>query len=156
MEKVKGMSTFGDYVEAVEAARPGINVVPLVGHGSVRLFTLGSERRPPSAEELGRMKESVAAAMEEGAFGLSTGLIYPPGNYAETAEIVALAEVAAGCHGLYTSHIRSEGRDLLKALGEAIHIGETAGLPVLVSHHKASGRPNCKKPAIGSPMCLTG
>lgn len=145
MEKVKGMSTFGEYLAAVEAARPGINVVPLVGHGSVRLFVIGSERRPPSTEELGRMKESVAAAMEEGAFGLSTGLIYPPGNYAETAEIVALAEVAARFHGVYTSHIRSEGQALLQALGEAIHIGEAAGLPVLISHHKAAGRPNWGK-----------
>jgi N-acyl-D-aspartate/D-glutamate deacylase len=102
---------------------------------------MGFERRPPSDAELDRMRRLLGEALEDGAWGLSTGLIYPPSSYAETDELVALAEVAAALGGFYFSHIRGEGASFIKAVGEACEIGERAGLPVQIAHHKASGRP---------------
>lgn len=149
---VKGISTFNDYLEAVNKAKPGINVIPLVGHSAVRIYVLGIENRPPTQKELEKMQFSVAQAMEEGAFGLSTGLIYPPGNYAETDEIIALASVVGEYAGIYASHIRNEGDNLLPAMEEAIEIGEKAGVPVLISHHKAAGKPNWGKSKLSLKM----
>jgi len=133
--------TFGEYLNRLEG-RTAVNVAPLVGHGAVRINTMGFEDRPPTADEMAEMKAFVARAMDEGAQGLSSGLIYPPGCYADTQELIELCRVVAGHGGIYASHIRGEGATLLKALGEAIEIGERAGLPVEVSHHKATGREN--------------
>ena len=107
--------SWGDYLDAIDAARPAVNVATLVGHGSVRREVLGQERRAPTAAELDRMRGVVGDAVAEGAVGLSTGLIYVPGIYAETDEIVALAQASAAAGGLYASHIRGEGRDLAAA-----------------------------------------
>jgi N-acyl-D-aspartate/D-glutamate deacylase len=125
-----------DYLEAIDAARPAVNIATLVGHGSVRREVLGSQRRAPTTEELDRMTGLVRDAIADGAVGLSTGLIYVPGIYSETDEIVALARAAASGGGLYASHIRGEGRDLFRAVGEALEIGVRAELPVHVSHLK--------------------
>jgi N-acyl-D-aspartate/D-glutamate deacylase len=127
---------FGAFLEAVDAARPAVNVAALVGHGAVRLEVLGRERRAPSEGELAAMRRLVAAALEDGAVGLSTGLIYAPGIHAATEEVVALTTESAARGGLYASHLRGEGRDLFRAVDEAISIGRRAGLPVHVSHLK--------------------
>jgi N-acyl-D-amino-acid deacylase len=128
--------TCGDYLAAIGSGRPAVNVATLVGHGSVRLEVMGRERRPPSAAELSHMRALVAEAMEAGVFGLSSGLIYVPGMFADTSELVALASEAGRAGGLYTSHIRGEGRDLFAAVDEAIEIGRRSGSPVHVSHLK--------------------
>jgi N-acyl-D-aspartate/D-glutamate deacylase len=131
-----GFSSFGGYLDRIEAARPAVNLAGLVGHGAVRAQAMGDARRTPSSGELDEMRHLVAEAMDEGALGLSTGLIYVPGIHAETDEIVALAEVAARADGRYASHIRGEGTHLFKAVDEALEIGRRAGLPVQVSHLK--------------------
>jgi N-acyl-D-amino-acid deacylase len=103
---------------------------------------MGFARRAPIAAELTRMQRLMADAMEEGAWGLSTGLIYAPGSYATTEELVAVARAAARLRGFYASHIRGEGATLLDAVREAIRVGREADMPVQVSHVKAAGRPN--------------
>jgi len=125
-----------DYLDAIDAARPAVNLATLVGHGSVRQEVLGLERRRPTEVELDRMRSLVRDAVLDGAVGMSTGLIYVPGIFSRTDEVVALAAAAADAGGLYASHIRGEGRDLFTALAEALEIGERAGLPVHVSHLK--------------------
>ena len=139
--------TFGDYLKTLEGDGLALNVVQLVGHGTLRIAAMGFARRPPDAQELARIQRAVADAMEDGAWGMSTGLIYAPGSFAQTAEIVALAHVAARHRGFYASHIRGEGATLLDAVAEAITIGREADLPVQVSHIKAAGRPNWGKVA---------
>lgn len=128
--------TFASYLDGIEACGPAVNVAALVGHGALRQEVMDLERRPPDAGELERMRRMVAEAMEAGAVGLSTGLIYVPGIYSRTAEVVSLAEVVATYDGVYASHIRGEGRDLFAAVGEAIEIGARAGVPAHVSHLK--------------------
>ncbi len=113
-----------------------MNVASLIGHGSVRRLAMGVDRRSPSADELAEMRHTVADAMDGGALGLSTGLIYVPGMHAATDEIVALAGVAARAGGIYASHIRGEGAHLFRAVDEAIEIGRRAGAPAHVSHLK--------------------
>jgi N-acyl-D-aspartate/D-glutamate deacylase len=99
---------------------------------------MGFEAREPTPGELDRMRELTADAMESGAFGLSTGLIYPPGVFAKTEEVIELAKVAAEYGGVYDTHLRGEGKTLMESLEEAIRIGEEAGIPVHISHHKAA------------------
>jgi len=135
-------ATFGDYLRAFDAEGTALNVAHLVGHGTLRIAAMGFARRPPTSAELTRMQKLMAEAMEDGAWGLSTGLIYAPGSYAETEEIVAVARAAARLRGFYASHIRGEGATLLTAVSEAIRVGRDADLPVQVSHVKAAGRPN--------------
>jgi N-acyl-D-amino-acid deacylase len=136
------VKTFADYLRKLEGLDPGINVVPLVGHSTVRTAVMGMANRAPSDAELNRMKSLVAGAMEDGAFGLSTGLIYAPGNYARTEEIIELTKVAAGFNGMYATHMRSEGDQEFAAIAEAIRIGEEAGVPVHIAHHKVVGKSN--------------
>jgi N-acyl-D-amino-acid deacylase len=115
-----------------------VNLATLVAHGSVRQRVLGLANREPSAEELRRMESIVEQAMRDGAVGLSTGLIYVPGTYAKTDEVVALAKVAARYGGVYATHMRNEGEHVADAIRESIQIGEQAGLPVEISHFKIS------------------
>jgi N-acyl-D-amino-acid deacylase len=134
---------FGGYLERVGQARPSCNVAVLMGHGSLRYGAMGLEQRAPAAAELDRMAAWVREGVAAGAAGLSTGLIYEPGRYARTDEIVALArELGGPAGGLYASHMRNEAGGLLDAVRETIRIGEEAGVPVQISHHKASGRNN--------------
>ncbi|MBM4339994.1 MAG: D-aminoacylase [Deltaproteobacteria bacterium] len=137
--------SFDDYLRKLEDLKPGINILPLVGHSTVRIAVLGSANRVPTDSELKRMKELVANAMGDGAWGISTGLIYAPGNYAGTDEIIELSKVASQFNGIYASHIRSEGDSLIPALTEAIKIGEEANIPVHVAHHKVIGKNNWGK-----------
>lgn len=128
------------------ATRPlACNLAQLVGHGAVRIAVLGFEARAPQPEELDRMRQLVDDGLRAGAFGLSTGLVYAPGSYADTDEIVALAEVAAAHGRFYVSHIRSEGDGSVDAVAEALEIGRRAGTAVQLSHHKAMGRDNWGK-----------
>jgi N-acyl-D-amino-acid deacylase len=141
-ESVFQISTFNDYLELLESVGLGINVVPLVGHATIRIAVIGWENRAPNPDELNRMASLAEEAMQAGAFGLSNGLIYVPANFAETREVTALAKVAAKYHGIYTTHMRSEGDRQMEAIAEAIRIGRDASLPVHISHHKVVGRNN--------------
>ncbi len=128
-------STFAEYLGEMERRGVALNVASLVGHGTVRIAVLGVEDRSPTTEELEDMKMLVAQSMEAGAFGMSTGLVYLPGCYANTSELIALCEVVAEHGGLYASHIRGERETIIEALKEAIKIGEEAGLRVQISHN---------------------
>jgi N-acyl-D-aspartate/D-glutamate deacylase len=128
------------YFRTLENGEIGSNVIHQVPHNDVRRRVLKNANRAPTADELRRMEELVDKAMTDGAWGLSTGLIYNPGTYAKTDELIALAKVAARHGGHYASHIRDEGTGVLAAINEALTIGREAGLPVHISHMKASGR----------------
>jgi len=128
--------TFAGYLERLGKG-VAVNVASLVGHGTVRQCVMDMEARAPTRDELEEMKGLVDEAMSGGAFGLSSGLVYPPGRYAETGELVELCRVVAKHGGFYASHIRGERETIMEALGEAIEIGERAGVPVQVSHHPA-------------------
>jgi len=130
----------GPYLDSVRAVKPGINVAYLVGHNDVRRAVMNMDSRAPSAEELARMRRLVAEAMGQGAFGLSTGLLYLPGTYSNVEEVIALAQVASDSGGIYTSHLRKEGIGLLDGVGEALEIGRRARIPVVLTHHKAVGQ----------------
>ncbi|MGH7334917.1 MAG: N-acyl-D-amino-acid deacylase family protein, partial [Candidatus Rokuibacteriota bacterium] len=134
---------FAGYLARVEETRPSLNVAVLMGHGTLRAGAMENAQRPPRAGELDQMRAWVAEGVAAGAVGLSTGLIYEPGRYAQTDEIVALARVLGGATGgLYATHMRNEADALADAVREAIRIGEEAGVAVQISHHKASGRAN--------------
>lgn len=128
------------YLDSVRTTKPGINVAYLVGHNDIRRAVLGMADRAPSAAELSRMRRLVAEAMGQGAFGLSTGLLYLPGTYSNVEEVIALARVASDSGGIYTSHLRKEGIGLLDGVGEALEIGRRAKIPVVLTHHKAVGQ----------------
>ena len=136
-----GPAAFGAYLRGIDSLKLGMNVAYLTGHNSIRSAVLGMADRAPSAAELERMKRMVAEAMHDGAFGISTGLFYLPGTFAKLDEIVALSKVAGDSGGIYTSHLRNEGALLLQGVAEAIDIGRLAGIPVVVTHHKAVGQP---------------
>ncbi len=135
-----GPLPLGAYLDSADRAGLGINVAYLVGHNSIRRIVMGTANRPPTDAELQLMGSMVGRAMHEGAFGLSTGLRYVPGFYAKTDEVVALARVAADSGGIYTSHLREEGVGLFAGVAEALEIGRQAGIPVILTHHKAIGR----------------
>jgi len=128
-------STYREYLAYMERTGVGINIAGLVGHGSVRLAVMGFEERPPTRDELRAMKAHVDEAMRAGAFGMSTGLVYPPGCFADTEEVVELARVVARRSGFYASHIRGERETIVDAVRECIEIGEMAGCPVQISHN---------------------
>lgn len=135
---------FGEYLDKL---REGVvvNVVPLVGQGTIRIAVMGFDKREPKEKELAEMKELLNQAMNEGAFGLSTGLIYPPGCFSKTEELIELVSVIKDYEGIYFSHIRGESHTVIAALKEAITIGERAGVSVEISHHKAAGKQNWGK-----------
>jgi N-acyl-D-aspartate/D-glutamate deacylase len=135
----------GEYYQRVRDLGCAMNIVPLVGHGAVRIAAMGFADRPPTASELLQMQHLVGEAMEDGAFGLSSGLIYTPGCYGDTAELIALAQVAATAGGIYATHMRGEGGTLEAAITEALRIGEETRITVQISHLKASGRDNWHK-----------
>ncbi len=133
---------YAGYLARVDEAAPSVNVAALVGHGTVRAGAMGMDERAASPAELDAMQTAVAEGMAAGCLGLSSGLIYPPGRAAGLDELVALAEVVADHGGRYTSHIRDEADGLLDAVDEAIEIGRRAGVPVVISHLKATGPQN--------------
>jgi len=138
-------TTIDEYLLRLHNIRTSVNVCTLVGAETIRKCVLGDGDVQPSKEKLDQMRGLVADAMLQGAFGISSGLIYAPGCYATTEEIIALTAVAASFGGLYASHIRGEGRTLSKAVDEAIRIGKESHARVEISHHKACGLANWGK-----------
>jgi N-acyl-D-amino-acid deacylase len=137
--------TLGDYLRVLETKKISPNVASFVGLNTIRVHELGYANRPPTAEELERMKALVKTAMEEGAMGVTTALIYAPANFAKTEELIELSKVAAPYGGMYIAHIRSEGNAIEQAVDETIRIGREANIPVEIYHLKFSGQPNWSK-----------
>jgi dihydroorotase/N-acyl-D-amino-acid deacylase len=129
----------GEFLDSLARHRISPNFALYVGHGTIRRAVMGMADREPTADELERMKPLVARGMEEGALGLSTGLAYAPGYYAETEEIIALARMAAAYGGIYISHMRNEAETVLESVRETIRIGKEAAIPVQMTHHKVGG-----------------
>jgi len=125
-------------------ARKGtaVNHATLIGQGTVRSFVMGEDQREPTPEELETMKRIISEAMEQGAFGISSGLEYTPSGFADTAELIELNKIVSKYGGFYATHMRSEDKTVLEAVGEAIHIAETANLPLQIAHFKAVGSNN--------------
>ncbi len=130
-----------DDFRRLEQSPAAVNFGSFVGHGSVRELVIGNDDRPATADELEAMRAEVRAAMESGAFGLSSGLLYAPGSFAPTEEVVELAKVVKPYGGIYISHMRNEALGLLESVEETIRIGEEAGIPSQLTHHKAMGQP---------------
>lgn len=128
-------------LDAIEKSPSTVNFGTFVGHGSIRGLVVGEDDRPPSAGELEQMRAEVLQAMDAGAFGLSSGLIYTPGRFAKIDEVIEMAKVAGSRGGIYISHMREEGLDVLKSVAETIEIGEKGGLPTQITHHKIVGAP---------------
>ncbi len=139
--------TMGEYLSAIDR-QTAVNVLALIGQGTLRRGVMGEGDGPAGDKELRQMQVAIDEAMKAGALGLSTGLIYPPGCYTSTDEVVALTRTIAPYQGLYFSHLRNEGDTLVEAVDEALEIGQRAGVGVQLSHHKAMGPHNWGKTAI--------
>lgn len=135
----------GEYLKIVDSLKTSVNVATLIGHNNVRRTVMGRENRPATEEELKQMELIVEKAMKDGAKGLSTGLIYIPGAYAPTDEIVRLAMVASKHNGVYATHMRSEGEKVVDAINETLNIGKQANIPVQISHFKVGGQSKAGK-----------
>lgn len=134
-----------DYFSLLAGSGTSVNVAPLIGQGALRIAVMGFDNRRPSGEEMDAMKALLDNYMKIGVFGVSTGMIYPPGCFSGTEELVDLCRVAAGYGGFYTSHIRSESDELEESVAETLEIGSQASIPVHISHHKAAGGANWGK-----------
>lgn len=130
------------FFQRMDSAHTSINIASLIGHNTVREQVMNRANRLPTATEQQKMDSLVEKAMQEGAVGLSTGLIYIPGAFANTAEVVSLAKAAGKYHGVYASHIRNEEGKATEAINEAIQVGKEANIPVQISHFKVSGKAN--------------
>ena len=130
----------GEWFAQLEKTGIGLNLASLAGHNTVRRSVMGAVNRFATAEEIARMQEAVEKAMLDGAVGFSTGLIYIPGTYSNTEEVVALAKAAAKHGGVYASHMRDEGERISEAITEAVTVGKEAGMPVQISHFKIDNR----------------
>jgi N-acyl-D-aspartate/D-glutamate deacylase len=130
---------FGSFLARLDQARPAHNVVALVGHGTLRVAAMGMDDRAPTSEELGAMRGDLDRALASGAWGMSTGLVYPPGTYAATDEVIAVGEALRSRDAIYASHIRNEGDELPVAIDEALEIGRALGMRVEISHLKSAG-----------------
>jgi N-acyl-D-amino-acid deacylase len=135
--------TLADYVRTFQGAPPAINAAMLCGHNTLRAEAMkGDVARPADEQEISRMKSRLRSAMQAGAVGVSSGLMYPAGNAAPTAEVSALAAEVAKFGGLYTTHLRDEAEHLVESIEEAAEIGRAGGVPVVLSHHKVTGKQN--------------
>lgn len=130
----------GNFLGQIDKTPLAVNISSLIGHNTVRTKVLGLENKTPTADEQSQMNSLVEKAMKDGAVGLATGLIYLPGTFAKTEEVVELAKAASKHGGIYASHIRDEGTDVIAAIEEAINIGEQANMPVEISHFKIASR----------------
>lgn len=130
-----------DYLGRADAMGVGMNVGYTIGHNTIRRSVIGLEDRAPTPEELDRMKAMVARGMDDGAYGISTGLKYLPGTFSNVDEVVELSREAARRGGFYTSHLREEGLGLLESVSEALEIGRRADIPIVLTHHKVVGAP---------------
>ncbi len=141
-------NSFGEFLERLRDAPKATHVAPLVGHAAIRAAAMGFADRRPTAAELETMRRLAAEAMQAGAFGMSSGLVYPPGIYADTEELIEICRVVAASGGLYATHMRGEAAPVVESVREALRIGREAGIPVEISHHKAAGRENWGKVRI--------
>ena len=137
--------SFAEYINFISGKDLPLNLIPLIGHGTVRIAVMGFENRKPKLKELNQMQNLVEEAMNYGAYGLSSGLVYPPGSYSDSSELINLCKVVSKYDGIYATHIRNESNQLIEAVEEALLIGEKSGVKVLLSHHKAMGRSNWGK-----------
>jgi len=138
-------TTLGEYLEKLERKGISPNVASFVGAGTVRINVLGEDDVQPSVEQLLQMRKLVHQAMEEGALGVTTALIYNPNTYAKTPELIALADESAKCGGMYIAHMRSEGDRLVEGVQETIDIAKASGAPAEIYHLKAAGQANWGK-----------
>lgn len=138
---------FSGYFRRLETSKSAVNIATFVGATQVRKYVIGHDDRPPTPDELGLMKQLVRTAMEQGALGVSTSLIYSPATYAKTDELIELAKVASEYGGIYISHLRDEGNRIVEAIYEAADIGRAANLPVEIWHLKSAGKQNWGKMA---------
>lgn len=135
----------GKYLHWIDSLHLSINVASLIGHNDVRKAVMGKANRSATPNELKQMDSIVTKAMQDGAVGFSTGLIYIPGAYSNTEEVVLLAKAAAAYNGVYATHMRDEGDSVVAAINEALHIGREANIPVEISHFKCSGQQNWRR-----------
>lgn len=140
------------YLDWIDSLKLSINVASLIGHNDVRKAVMGRANRDASADEMKKMETIVDKAMQDGAVGLSTGLIYIPGTYTKTPEIIALAKIASKYNGVYATHMRDEGDSVIQAIEEALTIGREAKIPVEISHFKLSGQHNWGRSNQTVPM----
>ncbi len=138
-------TSFRRFAAYADRTPMAVNMKTFTGHSSLRIAVMGFDERAPSAAEMERMKDLLRESMENGSMGLSTGLIYPPGSYSRTEELIELAKVLQPYGGIYASHIRGESDRVEDAVREALEIGRQAGVPVEISHHKICGRQNFGK-----------
>ena len=138
-------NTFAEFLDMIEGNGISTNFYTLAGHGTLRKRVVGMEERPATGEELTAMQRELEAALSAGAWGLSSGLEYPPSSYADEDELTALCKVAAQSGGFYATHLRNEGDTLVEAVQEALNVAERARIPLQLSHHKAEGRANWGK-----------
>ncbi len=138
-------TTLGEYMQYLEKRGVSPNVASFIGAATPRIHVIGYDDRPPTDDELEEMQELVRQAMQEGAMGMASSLVYPPGFFAKTEELIALAQIAAEYDGLYASHLRSEGTALVEAVDELIRIAREAGIRAEIYHVKAAGKPNWPK-----------
>jgi len=137
----------GEFLKKLAGAGISVNFGIFAGQGTIRRAVVGLENRSATPDEIRKMKELVRQAMEEGAFGLSTGLFYVPGNFTPTEEVIELAGAAGRLGGIYISHMRDEAAGIFESVGETIRIGEESRLPAQITHHKIIGAPNWGKSA---------
>lgn len=137
--------TLGEFFREASASGIAQNLAPLAGQGTIRIAVKGFDEGPPTRQEMDEMKALLAQCLDEGAFGLTSGLIYPPGCYADEKELTELASVLKTHGGFYATHMRNEGDRLLESVAETVALGEANGIPVHVSHHKAFGKANWGK-----------
>ena len=131
-----------DMLRFIERQPKGVNMAFLIGHGTIRSMVMGYDDRKPATAELDAMKALLREAMEAGAIGMSSGLVYPPGVYADTDELIELCRVVAAYGGIYTTHMRNEADGVVASVQETIQIAEEAGIPTVISHHKICGKRN--------------
>jgi N-acyl-D-amino-acid deacylase len=135
-------SDLNNFFQRIDSLHPSINIASLVGHNTIRDQVMHHDNRLPTTAEQQQMESLVEKAMKDGAVGLSTGLIYIPGTFANTEEVVGLAKLASRYNGVYASHIRNEESQCVDAINEAINIGKAANIPVEISHFKIGGKAN--------------
>jgi N-acyl-D-amino-acid deacylase len=143
---------FADYLAALDRAPPALNAACLVGHSSLRVGAMRALDRPAEPAELALMQERLQEALDAGAIGLSSGLYYAPAAHAPAAEVEALAALLRPAGALYTTHMRDEGAHVTDSLEESFAVGRKAGVPVVISHHKTSGRENFGRTAETLPL----
>ncbi|MCR1897403.1 D-aminoacylase [Irregularibacter muris] len=144
-EEFRDISNMDEYVAAFEKNKFPINIGMLVGHGTLRAWVMGFEDREPTREELGKMKRGLEKELKSGCYGMSLGLIYPPGSYGKTEELVELSKVLKENNGILTVHMRNESKYVFEAVGEMIEVAEKSGVHLHISHLKLMGTPQWHK-----------